>query len=206
MIQVGALLKSFIFIVSSALLYPVLALLSLLMCWVVVQAGRVFSEWIERRRSATRSSLDLLQRLEAGDWTRAGVPGRVGEYFLRVRGLADDGLKEVKVSALLEEYTLAAYRSLDLLKVVVRVGPGLGLIGTLIPMGTGLSALGQGDVERLSADLVVAFTTTVVGLFEGMLAYFFFTVRKRWVERDVMDMEVIAEMATGGGTRAGEGG
>ncbi len=206
MIRVGALLKSFIFIVSSALLYPVLALLSLLMCWVVVQAGRVFSEWIERRRSATRSSLDLLQRLEAGDWTRAGVPGRVGEYFLRVRGLADDGLKEVKVSALLEEYTLAAYRSLDLLKVVVRVGPGLGLIGTLIPMGTGLSALGQGDVERLSADLVVAFTTTVVGLFEGMLAYFFFTVRKRWVERDVMDMEVIAEMATGGGTRAGEGG
>ncbi|MGD9217403.1 MAG: MotA/TolQ/ExbB proton channel family protein, partial [Desulfobacteraceae bacterium] len=69
-------------------------------------------------------------------------------------------------------------------------------IGTLIPMGTGLAALGQGDMTKLSTDLVIAFTTTVTGLAIGTAAFFFYTVRRRWIEEDIKNMELATEMAT----------
>ena len=86
---------------------------------------------------------------------------------------------------------------MDRLRILVRVAPSLGLIGTLIPMGTGLAALGQGDMTRLSADLVIAFTTTVAGLAVGTTAFFLYTVRRRWVEEDVKNMELATEMIAG---------
>jgi len=64
-------------------------------------------------------------------------------------------------------------------------------------MGTGLASLGQGDLTRFTGDLVIAFTTTVVGLALGIVSYFFFTVQRRWVEEDVKNMELAAETLAG---------
>lgn len=49
-------------------------------------------------------------------------------------------------------------------------------------------------MTRLSSDLVVAFTTTVVGLAIGMLAYFFFTIKRQWIEEDIRHMELATEI------------
>ena len=89
------------------------------------------------------------------------------------------------VENLLQETTLALWKSLDRLRILVRAAPSLGLIGTLIPMGTGLAALAQGDMTKLSTDLVIAFTTTVTGLAIGTSAFFFYTIRRRWIEEDI---------------------
>lgn len=61
-------------------------------------------------------------------------------------------------------------------------------------MGTGLAALGQGDMTRLTTDLVIAFTTTVVGLAIGTVAFFLYTIRRRWIEEDIKNMELATEM------------
>jgi biopolymer transport protein ExbB/TolQ len=61
-------------------------------------------------------------------------------------------------------------------------------------MGTGLAALGQGDMTRLSSDLVIAFTTTVVGLTVGTVAFFFYTIKRRWVEEDIKNIELATEV------------
>ena len=107
---------------------------------------------------------------------------------------ADRTDQSVLVLNLLRDAEHRLWRSLDSLKMIIRIGPGLGLIGTLIPMGTGLAALGQGDLAQLSQDLVVAFTTTVVGMALGLLSYFFFTIQRRWVEQDIKNMELAAEL------------
>ncbi|WP_239807485.1 MotA/TolQ/ExbB proton channel family protein [Croceicoccus hydrothermalis] len=52
-----------------------------------------------------------------------------------------------------------------------RVGPTLGLMGTLIPLGPGIAALGQGDFLTLSDAITTAFDTTVIGLVIGLLGY-----------------------------------
>jgi len=85
---------------------------------------------------------------------------------------------------------------MDRLWLLVRVAPALGLLGTLIPMGTGLAALGQGDMTQLSADLVVAFTTTVAGLAVGTAAIVMYTIRRRWMEEDIKNMELATELLT----------
>jgi len=92
-------------------------------------------------------------------------------------------------------------KGLDILKIMIRIGPGLGLIGTLIPMGTGLASLSQGDMSRLTADLVIAFTTTVVGLALGLAAYAFYTVRRRWLLDDLRVITLAAELMAGAGCR-----
>ena len=125
-------------------------------------------------------------------------PHRVTAYVVKLKQvLADQGQHaEVAVENLLAETTLAIWRRMDRLRIFVRLAPGLGLIGTLIPMGTGLAALGQGDMAKLSSDLVIAFTTTVVGLAVGMVSFFFYTVKRRWVEQDIKNIELATEVLT----------
>ena len=64
--------------------------------------------------------------------------------------------------------------------IITRIGPTLGLMGTLIPMGPGLAALGSGDIVTLSNAIIVAFDTTVVGIGAGALAYVISKIRRRW--------------------------
>ena len=193
--QIGALLRSLIYLVSSALLYPVLVLLSVLTLWVLVRAGAFFAEWLERSR-LEEVPIDKSTSLISRDTIEGLYSHRVRNFHKNLRAIILSGREMVglEVERLLQERSLSLWKSLDGLQMVIRIGPGLGLIGTLIPMGTGLAALGQGDIGRLSSDLVVAFTTTVVGMAEGMLAYFFYTMKKRWVEQDIRDIEFVTEV------------
>jgi len=121
---------------------------------------------------------------------------RVNSYIggLRHSLNNEDQSTEAEIENFLQEKTLSIWKSLDRIKMVIRIGPSLGLIGTLIPMGTGLAALGQGDMTKLSSDLVIAFTTTVVGLAVGITAYFFYTIKRRWIEEDVKNIELATEI------------
>jgi len=48
----------------------------------------------------------------------------------------------------------------------------------------------------MTSSLIIAFTTTVVGLALGILAYFFTTIKSRWVQEDIRDIELITEAMT----------
>lgn len=76
--------------------------------------------------------------------------------------------------------------------VPYQLGPILGLLGTLIPLGPGLAALGSGDIVTLAEALTVAFDTTVTGLVIGALAYVS-KFKKQWYESDLIVLETIAE-------------
>jgi biopolymer transport protein ExbB/TolQ len=196
--HIGALLKSFIYIIASSLLYPVLFLLVLLTGWMLICAGAFFAEWLERMRLANYSPEELPQIVRESNERRV-FPHRVSQYIENMRRLVDNGGESsgVEIENILQEKTLSLWKSLDRIRMIIRIGPGLGLIGTLIPMGTGLAALGQGDMTKLSSDLVIAFTTTVVGLAVGIVAYFFYTIRRRWVEEDIKNIELATEIVAG---------
>jgi biopolymer transport protein ExbB/TolQ len=193
MIDVGALLKTFIYLVSSSLLYPVLFLLAVLVLLIIVYAGAFFAEWLERVRLQRCPARELPDQLVSGR-PSAAVSHRVNQY-LQLLHHANVHAGEAAVENLLQSTTHALWKSMDRFRILVRAAPSLGLIGTLVPMGTGLAALGQGDMTRLTTDLVIAFTTTVVGLAIGTSAFFFYTVRRRWIEEDVRNMELATELA-----------
>lgn len=83
---------------------------------------------------------------------------------------------------LIEDEEVVMAKSLERLDIVTRIGPTLGLMGTLIPMGPGLAALGSGDVSTLANAIIVAFDTTVVGIGAGAVAYVVAKIRRRWYE------------------------
>ncbi len=190
------MLKTFIYVISGSLLYPVLFFLVLLCLVMILFAGMFFAEWLDRARTKhvtaeEFSSLNLSENLENR------FPYYVRRYYKKLRALAKSAghqEKALHLENLLQEENLALLKTVDRLKIIVRVGPSLGLMGTLIPMGTGLAAIGQGDVTRLSGDLVIAFTTTVVGLAIGITAFIFYTVKRRWAQEDMKDMEMLTEL------------
>jgi len=192
--QIDALLSSFIYLISSSLLYPDQLILCGLSLWLLMYAGSVFAEWVERARKVSLSPDELARRIKEGNLQQI-YSHRIEPFFDSLRSLLEnrEDLTDAEIENLLQRKILSCEKSLDNIKMIIRIGPALGLIGTLIPMGTGLAALGQGDITRLSSDMVISLTTTVVGLAEGTLAYLFFTVKKRWVEKDILHMELITE-------------
>jgi biopolymer transport protein ExbB/TolQ len=191
--QVGAILSTIIYIAASSLLVPVLFLLVCFLALTLVFAGSFLAEWAGRARLVRIPALELPGRLAEGT-CHAGLSARVRGYVLVLDQALGAGAGEIEIENLLGEQILAAWKTLDTYKILVRLGPALGLMGTLIPMSTGLASLGQGDMTRLSGDLVVAFTTTVAGLASGMAAYCMHTAGRRWVEEDVRTMEVATEV------------
>ena len=77
--------------------------------------------------------------------------------------------------------------------IVTKIGPTLGLMGTLIPMGPGLAALGSGDVTTLSNAIIVAFDTTVVGIGAGAVAYVVSKIRRRWYEQYLSNLDALSK-------------
>lgn len=198
--DISALLKSFLYIISSALLLPVIFILSVLVIWIFIYSGSFFAEWLERARLTKYDPAALPDIINKGGQLTM-LSHRVQGFIVAIEKMKQKGTpSSIAVENLVHEHIVSLFKSLDHLRLLIRLGPGLGLLGTLIPMGTGLSALSQGDMTKLSADLVVAFTTTVVGLAVGLIAFFFYTVRRRWVEEDAKNIELAAEILinTGG--------
>lgn len=194
--DIRAVITSFIYLVASSLLYPVLLLLAVLVAWLLLQIGAFFAEWLERRRLCFSMAEDLFNAKKHP----LHSPHRVSLYKTELtKLLKQSDVQELQIQELLQAHIHKANKSLDGLRMLVRIGPGFGLMATLIPMGTGLAALAKGDMTQLASELVVAFTATVVGLFEGMAAYFLFTVKGRWIEEDIRYMELITEMLTENG-------
>ncbi|MDR2529276.1 MAG: DUF2162 family putative transporter [Synergistaceae bacterium] len=170
----SALLQSALYLISSSMLYPAMFLLVAGFAAVTASAGATVAEWA-RRHGAGRTEPEMAE-LE-----------RLDEILIRPGVSWDD------VETLWRAIRLKRWKKLDHLRVLTRLSPAMGLVGTLIPMSTGLASLSQGDVSRLSSDLVIAFSTTVVGLCSGVAAYALYTVRSRWLEEDLQALQVAME-------------
>ena len=197
------LLQAIIYAISSSLLYPVMVLLIVLVAWMVVFAGGFLAEWIGRKRlkknvDITRYLSYIQREKRLPENVKKHLPLRVRIYVQKLISLLEDkdDFFQEKVEVLIQEKEMKLTKEVDRIRLVVRVGPSLGLMGTLIPMGTGLAALSQGDMALMTSSLIIAFTTTVVGLALGILAYFFTTIKGRWVQEDIRDIELITEAMT----------
>ncbi len=189
-----AVLKTFIYIVSASLFYPVLFLLVAAFLWIILFGGTFFGEWLQRIR-LEKPRPEELPAIILNEKEKDSLPGRINIFIGRLRDVVNDpAYSELAVENLIQQTTLDMWKRVDRLRILVRIAPSLGLIGTLIPMGTGLAALGQGDMTRLSSDLVIAFTTTVVGMAVGIMAFFFYTIKRRWIEEDIKNLELAAEL------------
>lgn len=80
-------------------------------------------------------------------------------------------------------------RRIERADFITRLAPMLGLMGTLIPLGPGLAALGEGQLSILTTAMTVAFDTTVIGLLAGMIGFVIGRMRRRWYDAALTQLE-----------------
>jgi biopolymer transport protein ExbB/TolQ len=183
--------------IASSLRIPVLilALLVLLVC--ALELGRFAIELFSRARAGRGALRSLARQVLANPERAAALSARAPSSF------AADALLEIAQALLageqaviehaLADYELAVQRRLDHTRILVRAGPALGLMGTLIPLAPGLAALGHGEVNTLATDLRTAFAATTVGLLVGTVAFALTLTRTRMYTEDLTALERAAD-------------
>ncbi len=195
-------IEQVIFDVAEALRYPVLILALASLALVLVEAGAFAVEAFRRRRRDTvrleRVAQTARGALDEGDVPAArrallqvawsGSMATTLELIAeRVRASGGDD----RVAKALADFDFASLRRLERTRVLVRAGPALGLMGTLIPLAPALAGLAEGDVAQLSRNLQVAFSVTVLGLVVGAIAFGISLVRDRLYGQDLSDLEFV---------------
>lgn len=196
------ILENGLFALGQVLRFPVMTLLWVCVAAALFMAGGCLVEFVARRRE--RHGFDLngwLQRgpvLGAGESRQHALPPTLRQLLAdvehqRTHGrLADGGLEHLVLDR--EE---RVRHGLTTSRMLVKVGPSLGLLGTLIPMGASLASLASGNLEAMAGQMVVAFTTTIIGLATGTLAYVVAAVRQGWVNETIREQRYLAERIAG---------
>lgn len=186
--------------IATALQVPVLlaAILVLLLC--ALELGRFGAEyWRRRVRNRGIDLRELTVRAIAEPQHAAAyaysAPGALAaEAVLKLATVPGPDRARATEHAL-ARYELDVQRRLDRTRLLVRAGPAIGLMGTLIPLAPGLAALGDGDVSGLAENLRDAFGATVVGLLVGTVAFALTLARTRMYTEDLAALEQGAEVA-----------
>jgi len=181
-------LQSLLYWISSAFLLPAMVAIVALFVYATYLAGGVLAESFERRanRDALRRLYETeptLERFLYLDWKLA-----LGRFADGAR-LHPERLDKV-VSDLENDLRQRAER----LSVLSRTGPMLGLIGTLIPLQPALAGLAAGDMQSMASNLLIGFTTTVVGLIVGGAAFALGVQVRHWGRQDLTEMHYLMEV------------
>jgi flagellar motor component MotA len=168
-------LRELFHLVAGLLVWPVLlGLLGLIAAMLVALGAFAREAW--QRRCGHRPSLDHAR--EGLDRIADADPG--------------DGL-DIRLEEHLQTAEREGWRKLGRLRLAVRVGPSLGLMGTLIPMADALQGLADGDLPALASNMVTAFAATVIGLTVSVIAYLIAAARESWVRADTQALAFHAE-------------
>lgn len=196
-------IENLLFDIAEALKYPVLILCVLALAYAVFEVGVLVAEIVKRRGrnierldtaiAQARNALAMNDPQSAVNTVHAlGYNDRMSDALdalILQRPFPD---REDRIAKRLAEYDYSSLRRLERTRILVRMGPALGLMGTLIPLSPALAALADGNVQRLTEDLRVAFSVTVTGLLIGMLAFAVSLVRDRLYAQDFSDVEYVA--------------
>lgn len=186
---------------TSVLQIPVVIILILFIAAILVAIGWIISEYMNEHKHMQVQLPKLLDEIRAGEQPieeiieTSGLLKTQKEALIEITKHSDfnDLMLESLAANLLEreqERYDAKLKPTDLLS---KLGPMFGLLGTLIPLGPGIIALGQGDTMTLSQSLMTAFDTTIAGLIVAAIAIVISTIRRGWYNNYMSVLETVMD-------------
>lgn len=197
--------------IASSLQSPVIVILIALTIAIVIILGMFIAEIFTERLKFKISLPRLVDELNSDKDTERVIRG--SGLLKRQKKALLELLKHPSASASERESMAVNLVSAEqahydnrvkVTDVIAKVAPMLGLMGTLIPLGPGLIAIGQGDTEVLSQSLLIAFDTTILGLAVSVVALIISAVRKSWYAKYMSAFESAAECVLETANEAGE--
>lgn len=185
--------------ISTGLLVPVIVLLILLFLRSLLLLGTFFGQYLNMRR--TESALTKLfknLKRDGVDEMAANLPTKnctlVVDTIRQVVEASHGESSEAQIDRVVGEFELQAAKDMSVSKTLTKMGPMLGLMGTLIPMGPALVGLAAGDIASMAYNMQVAFATTVIGLFAGAIGWLTQSAKQRWYMSDVNRLDFLSEL------------
>ena len=180
--------------ISTGLLVPVIILLIFFFGRALLLVGSFFGQYMATRRTAAllRQELDGLRDnvSSLSEHLPKKNPSLAVTYMNRLLRADSTAMRQ----RLLSDFEIEADKDLAVSKTLGKMGPMLGLMGTLIPMGPALVGLSTGDIASMAYNMQVAFATTVVGLFAAAIGFVTEQVKQRWYLQEMTDLEFVAEL------------
>jgi biopolymer transport protein ExbB/TolQ len=205
--MVSDALLTTLYTVTLALLYPVIIGLLVLLVYSFAEIGAFFSEYTSRNRNLKKLRIGCdkaKEFLAGGEIEKAsetvmssGSSYLLSKFISELSEFIGIGNFKTEAEKLLQEYEITIWERTEKERILTRVGPMLGLMGTLIPMGPALMNLASGNISEMATNMIVVFSTTVLGLLIGGINYVMVMIKKRWYSQDLSDMEYVVEVLGG---------
>lgn len=190
------IISDILYWISTGLLVPVIVALILLFLRSLLLIGSFFGQYLAIRKSAAqiRKALTGIPS-ENIDSVTANLPKKSDMLVVSfVKKMIENKDNYAEVKRLLAEFEIAADKDIATCKMLSKLGPMLGLMGTLIPMGPALAGLASGDIESMARNMQVAFATTVTGLVAAAIGYVTQQVKQRWYLQDMTNLEYLSDI------------
>lgn len=197
------LLQEILRAVATAMQYPIIIILLIFIAFAVFCIGWIIVEAAVERRHMKYFLPKLLDELKAS----ADLRKTIEESGLLARQKAalleltlhpefDSQMLESLADNLIEKEQAHYDKILKATNLVSKLAPMAGLLGTLIPLGPGIIALGNGDTYTLSQSMLTAFDTTIAGLIAAGICLVIHTIRSHWYAGYMADLETMIDCVT----------
>jgi biopolymer transport protein ExbB/TolQ len=185
-----------LFWVANSLLIPDIILLLILFGRSLLLAGSFYNQMMVKRRNDALfgPKIKTLSPASFGELA-ALLPENDNSLFVKyLRDLLASPSGEAYSDYLLASLENDADKDLSLSKLLAKMGPVLGLIGTLIAMSPALVGLSTGDISGMAYNMQVVFATTVIGLVVSAVGLVTLQFKQRWYAKDIANLEYVSRL------------
>lgn len=187
-----------LFWVANSLLIPDIILLLLLFGRGLLLIGGFYNQYMVKRKNDKLLN-DKINELDSAsvDELKTFIPEKDDSLFIKyLRDLLNKPASEAYSDFLISNFENEAEKDLSVSKMLAKMGPVLGLIGTLIAMSPALVGLSTGDISGMAYNMQVVFATTVVGLVVSAIGLVTLQFKQRWYTKEANNLEFISRVIT----------
>lgn len=189
------LISKMLFWVANSLLIPDILILLFLFVRALILIGGTYNMYMAKRKNDKQ--FDQLVKEGKTDELRAALPEKDNSlYVAYLRDLLTHPASNDYSDFLLTKFENEAEKDVSLSKMLAKIGPVLGLIGTLISMSPALVGLSTGDISGMAYNMQVVFATTVVGLVISAVGLISMQFKQRWYAKSVNNLDYVSRVLT----------
>jgi biopolymer transport protein ExbB/TolQ len=189
------IISNILYWISTGLLVPVIVLLIFFFIRAILLIGGFFGQYLTVRKDNAFLA-DKVKTLSVDNLNEfaTAIADNKSTIVTYIKEMLANKDNKARVELLVSEYEIEADKNLSLSKILTKMGPILGLMGTLIPMGPALVGLANGDIASMAYNMQVAFATTVVGMVVSAIGFITQQAKERWYIRDMATLDYIAQL------------
>lgn len=187
-----------LFWVANSLLIPDIIILLILFGRSLFLTGSFYNQFITKQRNDKLLDKSIKELSpEKIEVLKNNLPKKDNSLYVKyLRDLLSHQPDVAYSDFLISNFEGEAEKDISVSKMLAKLGPVLGLIGTLIAMSPALVGLSSGDISGMAYNMQVVFATTVVGLVVRAVGLVTMQFKQRWYAKETNNLDYVAQVLT----------